>query len=95
MGLGASEHDLVNLAVRIFGHYRALRAIGAHGATTVADGEIPARKAIFVLNQALWSLDKVASRRACLEHPREVGFTKDVAEEVFRIARDPAVALGD
>ena len=41
------------------------------------------------------SLDKVASRRVCLEHPREVGFAQNVAEEVFRIAGDPAVALGD
>ena len=41
------------------------------------------------------SLGKVASRRACLERPREAEFAQDVAEEVFRIAGDPAVALGD
>src|SRR6516165_3917481 len=33
------------------------------------------------------------ARSSCLEHPREAGFAQDVAEEVFRIAGDPA--LGD
>jgi hypothetical protein len=95
VGLGTSEHHLVDLAIGILGHHRSSRAVGSHGATTVADGEIATGKTVFVLNQVFWSLDKVAPRSACLEHSREVGFTEDVAEEIFRVTGDPAVALGD
>jgi len=63
--LGASEHDFVDLAIRILGHDCASRAIGSYRTATVADGEIAAGQAVFVLNQVLRPLDEIAARPAC------------------------------
>ena len=66
-----------------------------HRATTMADGEISAGKAVFVLDESLRPVDKVSSCAAGLEHLRQVWFAENVAKEVFWIAGDPAVALSD
>jgi hypothetical protein len=93
--LSASEHDFVDLAIGILRHYRAPGTIGPHRTATVADGEVATRQAVFVLNQVLRPLDEIVARAACFQHPREVGLAEDIAEEVFRIAGNPAVALSD
>ena len=51
MFLGASEHDFVDLAIRILRHDCAPRTISPHRTAIMADGEIPAGQAVFVFNQ--------------------------------------------
>jgi hypothetical protein len=84
--LGASEHDFLDLAIRILGHDCASGTIGPHRTAAVADREIAAGQTVFVLNQMLRPLDEFASRPAGFQHPREVGLAEDITEEVFRIA---------
>src|ERR1700730_8278359 len=95
VSLGASEHDFVDLAIRILGHDSASRAIGADWTAPVADREIATGQTVFIFNQMLGPFDEIASRPACFQHPREVRLTEDITEEVFRIAGNPAVALSD
>ena len=92
MVLCAGGDNLVNLAVGILGHHCTSCTVGSHGATTVTDREVAAGEAVLVLNQTFRPLDKVPSRSACLEHPREVRLVEDVAKEVLRVTGDPAVA---
>ena len=93
--LGASENDFVDLAIGIFRHDCASGTIGSHRAATMADGEIAAGQAVFVLNQVFRPLDEILSAPTGFQHPREVGLAKDITEKVFRIAGNPAVALSD
>jgi hypothetical protein len=79
--LGAGEHDFVDLAIRILGHYCTPCTIGPHRTATVADREIAAGQTVFVLNQLLRPLDEIASRLACFQHLREVGLAEDITEE--------------
>jgi len=51
--LGASEHDFVDLAIRILRHDCAPRIISPHRTAIMADGEIAAGQAVFVFNQML------------------------------------------
>lgn len=95
MTFGAREDGLVNLAIGILSHHGASRAVGSHRASAVTDRKIATGKAVLVLNQALRSLDEFLTRTACFQHPGEVGIAKNVAEKVFRITGNPAVALGD
>jgi hypothetical protein len=81
--LGASENDFVDLAIGIFRHDCAPGTIGSYRTATVADGEIAAGQAVFVLNQVLRPLDEIPPCSACFQHPREVGLAEDIAEEIF------------
>jgi hypothetical protein len=49
--LSASEHDFVDLAIRILRHDCAPRTISPHRTAIMADGEIAAGQAVFVFNQ--------------------------------------------
>ena len=44
--------------------------------------------------EVLGSLDELAPGRAGPKHSGKVGLSKDIAEEAFRIAGHPAIALG-
>ena len=42
-----------------------------------------------------WSLHEVASRSILLEHPGQVGLLEEIAKEIFGVAGNPAVTLGN
>ena len=95
MTFSTSEHDLVDFAVWILGHHRAQRTVGADWTATMTDRKITAGEAIFVFNKMLGPIDELLPSRARGQHARQIRFAENVSEKTFRIAGDPAIALGD
>ena len=95
MRFGSAKDGLIDLAVRVLREHRAEGAVGADGAAAVADREVAALRHVLVFDEVFGPFDELLARGAGAQHLRQAGVAEDIAEEGFRVAGHPAVALRD
>ena len=89
-----SKHREVDMAVRILLKHGATERVGPHRTTAMTKREIVTFNAI-LRNDRCRPLEEFLTGAALFQHHAQTLTFKNVAKEIFRIARYPAVTLSD